>query len=637
MTGTLVILATAYASTTLENDIKSQNTDRFLRYRGVPKCLLPISGRPALSWWYDEARAIYSNIYIVATAHSYKHFERWASGHSFPKENILNSGFSEGAISDISFVHRVKDINDDLSIVPADLLFDNSRGHQLLETLKANGESRVIYHIPEHGDDPRIHRIAVAANSDLLTKEDATDARKLLICPVAFVIRHDRLTQLEPYLRKVHQDAKQVVSGDNTVVSLEKDIFNFYEQEEDVKAIEVDYVTAHGYLNPRVTLKEYLEKWEKLLNSNIPPRSPENYPHHKEEPIVTRSFARVGLMGNPSDGFYGKTMSLLISNFWAEVTLIPNPLSQVEYTTISILPNPVADPHLFSSIESMAVISETDGYDNGDRLLQACCKVFFTHCKKNAIAINTKQGFSVLFETNIPRQVGLAGSSAIISAFWKTLLKFYGVTDKQIPLPLQASLVLSAEQDELGISAGLQDRVIQAYGGLVFMDFGKQQVDQYGYGKYERLNMDNLPPLWLAYVADPKDSGKVHSSVRQRFANGEPAVVEAMRQFAQFTTDAKDALEQRDHKRFAELMSSNFNLRRAVYGDAALGNANLRMIELAKEYNCVAKFPGSGGAIVGMWNGSDASSRSEDLRDLRWALEKEGFVYVEIVPNAGEV
>ncbi|KAG2188493.1 hypothetical protein INT44_001247 [Umbelopsis vinacea] len=635
MAGTLVILATAYASTTLENDIK--NTDRFLRYRGVPKCLLPISGRPALSWWYDEARAIYSNVYIVATAHSYKHFERWASGHSFPKENILNSGFSEGAISDISFVHRVKDINDDLSIVPADLLFDNSRGHRLLETLKANGESKVIYHIPEHGDDPRIHRIAVAANSEILTKEDTADAKKLLICPVAFVIRHDRLTQLEPYLRKVHQEVKQVNSGENTVVSLEQDIFRFYEQEEGVKAIEVDYVTSYGYLNPRVTLKEYLEKWEKLLDSNIPPRSPENYPHHKQDPIVTRSFARVGLMGNPSDGFYGKTMSLLISNFWAEVTLIPNPLSQVEYTTISILPNPVADPHLFSSIESMAVISETDGYDNGDRLLQACCKVFFTHCKKNDIAINTKQGFSVLFETNIPRQVGLAGSSAIISAFWKTLLKFYGVTDKQIPLPLQASLVLSAEQDELGISAGLQDRVIQAYGGLVFMDFGKQQVDQYGYGKYERLNMDNLPPLWLAYVADPKDSGKVHSSVRQRFANGEPAVVDAMRQFAQFTTDAKDALEQREHKRFAELMSSNFNLRRAVYGDAALGNANLRMIDLAKQYNCVAKFPGSGGAIVGMWNGSDTSSRSEDLRDLRWALEKEGFVYVEIVPNAGEM
>ena len=30
---------------------------------------------------------------------------------------------------------------------------------------------------------------------------------------------------------------------------------------------------------------------------------------------------RIGLMGNPSDGFFGKTISLTISNFWAEATL----------------------------------------------------------------------------------------------------------------------------------------------------------------------------------------------------------------------------------------------------------------------------------------------------------------------------
>lgn len=27
-------------------------------------------------------------------------------------------------------------------------------------------------------------------------------------------------------------------------------------------------------------------------------------------------------MGNPSDGFFGKTISLSISNFWAEVTIV---------------------------------------------------------------------------------------------------------------------------------------------------------------------------------------------------------------------------------------------------------------------------------------------------------------------------
>lgn len=31
---------------------------------------------------------------------------------------------------------------------------------------------------------------------------------------------------------------------------------------------------------------------------------------------------RVGLMGNPSDGFNGKTIAMTIANFWAEVTLM---------------------------------------------------------------------------------------------------------------------------------------------------------------------------------------------------------------------------------------------------------------------------------------------------------------------------
>jgi glucuronokinase len=41
--------------------------------------------------------------------------------------------------------------------------------------------------------------------------------------------------------------------------------------------------------------------------------------------VVATSFARIGLMGNPSDGFGGKTVSLLLENFKATVTLTPMP------------------------------------------------------------------------------------------------------------------------------------------------------------------------------------------------------------------------------------------------------------------------------------------------------------------------
>ena len=35
-----------------------------------------------------------------------------------------------------------------------------------------------------------------------------------------------------------------------------------------------------------------------------------------------------------------------------------------------------------------------------------------------------------------------------------------------------------------------------------------------------------LPQFWLAYLAEPKDSGKMHSNARQRWLNNDPEVVE---------------------------------------------------------------------------------------------------------------
>lgn len=105
-----------------------------------------------------------------------------------------------------------------------------------------------------------------------------------------------------------------------------------------------------------------------------------------------------------------------------------------------------------------------------------------------------------------------------------------------------------------------------------------------------------------------------------------------MKKFASFTVEARESLLKHDHTNFAKLMSDNFNLRRQTYGDAVVGAANLRMIELARKYNCAAKFPGSGGAIVGMWNGTE-STEKQDLLQLRRALEKEGFVFLELVPK----
>ncbi len=44
------------------------------------------------------------------------------------------------------------------------------------------------------------------------------------------------------------------------------------------------------------------------------------------EIIRTHGFARAGLIGNPSDGYHGKTISIIVRDFRAEVILYPEPL-----------------------------------------------------------------------------------------------------------------------------------------------------------------------------------------------------------------------------------------------------------------------------------------------------------------------
>lgn len=72
-----------------------------------------------------------------------------------------------------------------------------------------------------------------------------------------------------------------------------------------------------------------------------------------------------------------------------------------------------------------------------------------------------------LHQPFIMLQTGLSGSSAIACAAFSCLLDFFNVRD-QISVMIRPQLILNAEM-ELGIVAGLQDRVAQVYGGLVYM------------------------------------------------------------------------------------------------------------------------------------------------------------------------
>ena len=77
-----------------------------------------------------------------------------------------------------------------------------------------------------------------------------------------------------------------------------------------------------------------------------------------------------------------------------------------------------------------------------------------------------------------------------------------------------------------------QDRVVQVYEGLVYMDLSTELLKSRGFGEHENIDipLQELPQFFLVYLADPSDSGKIHNDVKMRWLNGDQQVVDAMNQ-----------------------------------------------------------------------------------------------------------
>ncbi len=309
------------------------------------------------------------------------------------------------------------------------------------------------------------------------------------------------------------------------------------------------------------------------------------------EIIRTQAYARAGLIGNPSDGYNGKTISIVVADYQASIVLYEWPSIEILWAQ--------EDQSCFDDIHDLVKDVRMHGYYGGVRLVKATIKRFVDYCDAAGWTLHDRT-FSIRYETNIPRQVGLAGSSAIIIATLRALMRFYGV---EIPQQVQPSLALDVEKHELGISAGLQDRVIQVYQGVVAMDFSKdlEQRDpvlDLPYGHYEALDVNDLPPLYLAYstqVGEP--TYVVHNPLRARYEAGDPDVHAAMIRFAELTDLFREAMKQQDIQEMSRLLDENYNTRASI---CEINPDHAAMVTAARRAGASAKFAGSGGAIIGV-------------------------------------
>ena len=304
--------------------------------------------------------------------------------------------------------------------------------------------------------------------------------------------------------------------------------------------------------------------------------------------ITAHAYARAGLVGNPSDGYFGKTISFIIRNFSATVRLWESP--HFEILPDARRPRPLRQRRRVPPRpEAPRLLRRPAPHQGGHQKVPRLLPPEGTRAADD-------RSFTVSFETDIPRLVGLSGSSAIITAMMRALMEFYEV---DIPKHFLPTLILSVEKEELGIAAGLQDRVIQMYEGIVYMDFDRKLMESRGYGIYEELQ--------------PREDAAALRRVRPGARGGErrpaPQPAPALRPrrpdrrrgdaaYRDLTDRGRVALMSGDWDALGRIMNENFDLRKTFMNIAP---ENQRMVEVARSTGASAKFSGSGGAICGLY------------------------------------
>ncbi len=222
----------------------------------------------------------------------------------------------------------------------------------------------------------------------------------------------------------------------------------------------------------------------------------------------------------------------------------------------------------------------------------------------------------VEYETEIPVRSGLAGSTAVMVALLRGLLAWQDVHPNAYRLTETARYI---ELNHLKVVCGYQDAYMCSFGGLNYMDFRGKQF--YRAAEAELLaTIEPLAPFVrklpfvLGFTGVQHASGTVHKPLRERWLEGDPAVVAAYERITEIARMGKKALMLEDWHTMTTLMNENHSIQRDLGGS---GEANERLIAAALEAGApAAKLAGAGdgGTIIALWPMEDSTRLEMALR-----------------------
>lgn len=289
------------------------------------KLLFPLLGIPLLDIWLNklllESNFDINNLYIITIQKYYSKFIEWGQGRSIPYNNIL--------------------------LIPLEHFSQEKKN---LEKNEINYEfqeiSSLLYSI-DHFQVLKNQNILVLSGNCLIDDEfefshffdNNLPFEKVLIYQNNNNINNNNqesnnTSTLIPIYTLSTSSLKILSSTEPLDTHLE--LINYLLKEHNVHFQNI-FTSKYYPLNSIIDYHHAIQYLESIYQNKY-----SHLPNH----VNMICPARAGLMGNPSDGFGGKTLSFVVNNFYAQVNIIANPTLAVE-----LIPHPIFDMTHFESFD----------------------------------------------------------------------------------------------------------------------------------------------------------------------------------------------------------------------------------------------------------------------------------------------
>jgi galactokinase/mevalonate kinase-like predicted kinase len=306
--------------------------------------------------------------------------------------------------------------------------------------------------------------------------------------------------------------------------------------------------------------------------------------------VVCSAPGRAGIVGNPTDMYGGAVISCSVG-MRARVTVTP---------AESLV--------LATNGEECRIVGQDGLYPQDDLFNIPRAILSYMHLPALRCCVQ--------YESDIPFCSGMSGSTALLVTILQALMAWQG---QYLTLYQLAERARYIELNYLEVVCGYQDAYMCTFGGLNYMDFrGKQfyrSAEAELFATIEPLaNYAPKLPFVLGFTGVQHISGAVHKPIRERWLEGEAAVVKGYERITEIARMGKKALIQQDWPALGRLMNENHAIQRDLGGS---GESNEKLIAAALAAGAPgAKLAGagSGGTIIALWPWEDIAPLEEALR-----------------------